>query len=284
VTASFRGLDFTFAVDATDPALQAVVEHTFAACRVDDDIAVATRYTLLERGTDATKLVIFENDVRLFETADPALGLAYLVWQVNQRVIETSGTRLLLHAAAAAHHGRAVLLPAPSGAGKSTLVAGLVAAGCAYLTDDLCAVGADARTVLPYPKPIAIAIDTVRILGRSGRPVPSHHDPRFAGADLFLEPGDLGGTTATAAVPAVLVVVPRYDATATTELAPMTRGEAAVLLAEQSFNFDRIGVAALHAVADLLRECACYRLTYGSLDEAVGTVTGLLLDAARRPA
>ncbi len=215
MTGVFRALDFVFSVSATDPELQDAVDHVYEACRVSGD--ASTQFTLLERGTDTTKIVVFQNDERLLTTSDEALALAYLVWQINQRAIAVSGARLLLHAAAAARGDRAVLLPAPSGAGKSTLVAGLVSAGFEYLTDDVCAVDGDGSCAIPYPKPIAIAAPAVReLFDRPGAPLITGDRSRFVGEDAFLSATDLGGTVAPDAVRATLVVVPSYSRAAAT--------------------------------------------------------------------
>ena len=59
MTGVFRALDFVFSVSATDPALQDAVDHVYDACRVSGD--ATTQFTLLERGTDSTKIVVFQN-------------------------------------------------------------------------------------------------------------------------------------------------------------------------------------------------------------------------------
>lgn len=275
MTGVFRALDFVFSVSATDPPLQDAVDHVYDACRVSGD--ATTQFTLLERGTDTTKIVVFQNDERLVTTSDEALALAYLIWQINQRAVAVSGARLLLHAAAASRGDRAVLLPAPSGGGKSTLVAGLVAAGFEYLTDDVCAVDGNGSCALPYPKPIAIAASAVhKLFDRPGAPVITGARNRFVGDDAFLSAADLGGTVASGAVPAKLVVVPDYRAGATTRLEPLSRAEAAVLLAEQSFNFNDLGAPGLFAIGELVRGCTCHRLTYSDLAAGVACVSELL--------
>lgn len=275
MTDVFRALDFVFSVVATDPALQDAVNHVYDGCRVSSD--ATTQFTLLERGTDTTKIAVFQNDERLLSTSDEALALAYLIWQINQRAVAVSGARLLLHAAAAARGDGAVLLPAPSGAGKSTLVAGLVAAGFEYLTDDVCAVDRNGSCAVPYPKPIAIAAPALReLFDRPGAPLITGDRRRFVGEDAFLSAADLGGTVASGAVGARLVVVPAYSAGAATRLEPLSRAEAAVLLAEQSFNFNDLGAPGLVAIGDLVRGCTCHRLTYSDLAAGVACISELL--------
>ena len=48
---------------------------------------------------------------------------------------------MLLHGAAVSHQGRVFIFCGPSGAGKSTLAAALGRAGCAFVSDDVCAIG-----------------------------------------------------------------------------------------------------------------------------------------------
>jgi hypothetical protein len=72
-----------------------------------------------------------------------------------------------------------------------------------------------------------------------------------------------------------LVVQPRYEAGAVARLETMSRADALRLLVEQSFNLDRFGGAGVRVLAGIVRGADCYRLTFGDLDEAVGTVQGL---------
>ena len=75
---------------------------------------------------------------------------------------------------------------------------------------------------------------------------------------------------------ATLVVVPSYSAGAATRLEPISRAEAAVLLAEQSFNFNELGAPGLFAIGELVRGCTCHRLTYSDLAAGVACISDLL--------
>jgi hypothetical protein len=280
VSTAFRALDLAFCVHATHPVLQQLVEDLYAPCATDATPTV--QYTLVERNApDARSIVVFGNEHRLETTSERALALAFLVWQVSQRAIaESSANRLLLHAAAAEHDRRAVLLPAPSESGKSTLVAGLAASGFRYLTDDIAPVTVDTWRVQPYPKPIAIAADTLHLFPKlAARP---DEEAEYIGEDAFLTGAQLGCEPARESI-ARLVVVPQFAPDAEPELTELTRAATLVLLAEQSFNFAQFGSTALTGLAQLLRECRCYRLRYRDLDAAVQIVSELLLAADDSP-
>src|SRR5689334_21394421 len=61
-----------------------------------------------------------------------------------------------MHAGAVARDGCAIGFPAPSGSGKTTLIAGLIARGFTYVSDDLVAVAAADGRVAPWPMPLSI--------------------------------------------------------------------------------------------------------------------------------
>jgi HprK-related kinase A len=277
VTPAFRCLDFEFAIEATDSALQELVNHLYEPCRYTGK--PATTFTLEEGGRGgAPTTSLFEGDQRVHVTAQPSLALAYLVWLINRRVVEKSDSMLLLHAAAAEHKEHAVLLPAPSGFGKSTLVAGLVTAGFHYLTDDLCAIAPTNLRAQPYPKPIAIASDTMHLFARADEPLIPESRRRYVGEDAYVCAADLGGTASVHECAVRLVIFPRYAADAPIELRPLSRANTLVMLAEQSFNLDDFGSSALFAIANVLRSCACYQLRYGDIDAAVELISNLLGD------
>jgi hypothetical protein len=88
---------------------------------------------------------------------------------------------LALHASCVASDGRAVAIVGPSGRGKSTLAAALAARGATLLTDDVCRILFEGRTVLTVPGSCRLRLwpDAARTLdhvpetlptGRSGHP------------------------------------------------------------------------------------------------------------------
>jgi hypothetical protein len=283
MTATFCCLDFVFAVEATNRALQRIIEELYAPCRTKNVASI--QYTVVEwHAPDGTTIVIFENDKCLRTTTDASYALAYVVWLVSQRVIAASSRKsLLLHAAAAERGQRAILLPGPSGAGKSTLVAGLVDAGFRYLTDDVCAIDPDSGQTRPYPKPISLAPHVVELFEHNGHGSPLVDDVRrYMTTGAFLTCAALGSMPGLESE-VRLVVVPKHSPGLTTRLVAMSRAETLVLLAEQSFNFTALAPAALHVLADVLLRCECYGLTYDDLGEGVRLVSDLHAEVTRAP-
>jgi HprK-related kinase A len=273
VTTNFHCLGFEFGVAATNPDFQRMVDALYAPFRAP--VEVTTVFTLVERaapGDAGVSILIFENDKQVRTTPDRALALAHLVWRVSQRVISTaSESFLLLHAAAVERDRNAVLLPAPSGSGKSTLSAGLVAAGFGYLTDDVCAIDLDSGRVRPHPKPISLATEVVRQFERNGSTLLRDDERAFVHTDAYVTSANLGGRLGREST-ARTIVVPTYAAGSATNLTAMSRAEAVIVLGEQSFNFNELAPAALSLVADVVRGCDCFRLTYADLDAAVGLI------------
>ena len=72
------------------------------------------------------------------------------------------------------------------------------------------------------------------------------------------------------------LVFPKYEASVRTELVAMTRGEALVELAKNTFRFREHGRRALSALAGVVEGSACYRLPVGDLGEAVALVEDLV--------
>jgi hypothetical protein len=82
-----------------------------------------------------------------------------------------------------------------------------------------------------------------------------------------LRPGAIGGPCEV-----TCVIAPRYADGVTTEIESITKAEALMLLAENSFNVRNFGAGGFDTLAKVAEKAACYRLTVGSLDDAVTAV------------
>jgi hypothetical protein len=162
------------------------------------------------------------------------------------------------------------LIPGTSGAGKSTLVAALVAAGFGYLTDDVVPLDEPEGRADAYPKPISLDRSTLALFPalRQNPSMPS----RVMGDEFFVTAALLGGVGAEGAVPR-LIIFPSYVPHAPCEAVAMSRAEAAVRLAQNSFSFSAHGANALALLARVVRRCACYRVEYSELDRVVAFIS-----------
>jgi hypothetical protein len=274
-TATFRALDFSFAVRTTDPALGGLLDDLYASCAIPAE-PPAHRYTLRERTTrNGARFTLYCDDERVVTTPAASIALDHLVWDANRRAIDSVPSALVLHAGAVSVDGAAVLLPAPSGAGKSTLTAGLVQRGFDYVTDEACALDPAAGTVRPYPKPIALERGAWHLFD-------ALEPSRYTALTQYRTAAGLGSTPAGGPVVPRLVVTPRYVRGGPGAARPISRATALVRLADQSFNFDTFGPARLPLLARLVEGASCFELDVDDLDEAATTIRTLLADARVR--
>jgi hypothetical protein len=75
--------------------------------------------------------------------------------------------------------------------------------------------------------------------------------------------------------PVGFVVVPRYERGATTAPTPLRRAEVVQQLADNAFNFRRLGACGLRLLAGVVAAAGCYRLCVGDLDEACDALRSL---------
>jgi hypothetical protein len=206
--------------------------------------------------------------------------LDFVLWSVTSQAVQRTEDYLVLHAGAASWKGLGLLLPAPPDSGKTTLSAALTRAGFSYLTDEAALI--DPRTAILHPFPRALWMDskTLDLIPQLWDSLPS--DLRTAGRPQHhIVPEALRPRAVGKPCPVRFVVAPSYARRAPTALEPLSRSEALVTLAENSFNFGRFGAQGLGVLRDVVRGADCYRLRTGDLDSAVTVLTGLVRRSAR---
>jgi hypothetical protein len=203
------------------------------------------------------------------------LGLVdELLWEVNRAAIPTA-PGVAVHAGAVSLAGSGIVLPAPMDSGKTTLTAGLVVAGCSYLTDEAALIAPETGELLAYPKPLWLSPGSIGAIdGLRDRVMPEYRElgrMRTYVRPSDLRPGALGGPCRIA-----LVVAPRFLAASPVRLDPMSRAATLMCLAENSFNLRELGGVGLEQLRRSAAGARGYRLTHGDLDGAVAAILELL--------
>lgn len=215
-----------------------------------------------------------------FDPFPAATDLPLLEWGLNWCLAERCNTHLLLHAGVVERAGVAVILPALPGSGKSTLTAALALGGFRLLSDEFGVVRLDDGRCVPMLRPIALKNESIGVVERLSREATL--GPVFPGTRkgdvAHLAPDADSAARRHQPAEARLIVFPRFEAGAQTQLGPIARARAFAKLAVNSFNYEVLGAAGFEAVGRLIARCDCYRLTYGNLAEALSAI-GELLDA-----
>lgn len=270
------GWDFTVRTDV--PGLGDHLDSIFAAMAIEGD---ASHHYSLIRSDRRTWLRhrLYRDSRRILDTPDPTRALAYLLWDINQQVFRSSPDKLLVHAAALEHRGRAALLSAPSEAGKSTLAAGLVERGLGYLSDEAAAIDVETLLVHAYPKALSLRPGSQAVLPHLEPPVTAAVEPFVMGA--WQVPPDAIRPDATMREPiaAAWIIVPAYRTGAPTSLEQLSRGEALALLMEQGLNLHHHGRHGFERLAVVVQHCRCARLVFGDLASGCDAVRSMLDDA-----
>jgi hypothetical protein len=271
-------LAYRYAVEADDPGLARHGRPLLAAMKAPG-AAPAERIVL--HGPAEPRLVVDGETVAGSTTVDRLLPS--LFWHLNQRAVASLPDHLLLHAGAVAAGSMAILLPAPMESGKTTLTAGLVQRGLDYVTDEAVAIDPATLGIVPYPKPLSIDQGSWEVLPelrpKVSKRLQALHAFQWQVAPDAIRPGCLAGPCWPG-----LIVSPLYDPSSPTQLTPISRSQAVVLLAENSFNFRDRGRHLLPVIAAVVRRCECYRLTVNDLPTACAEILRLAGATARVPA
>lgn len=268
---ALRALDYRFEVVSTDDDLIARVAEVYRDLRADggDSDEPISRYELVPGKEEGMCRLLCDGGPVVGEVT-PSDVLGYLIWHVNAQATtrRQMPDHVLLHAAAATRSGRAVVLAAPMESGKTTTVSGLVRAGWGYLTDEAAAVRLDDLHVEPWHKSLAVDDGSWAVL-----PELAEHDAGGIPTQWQVPVSRIPGAQLADRTPIGWVVLPRYVKGASTSLDAVSPASALVELAASTFQFREAPVRHLDALADLVRAVDSYRLTVGSLDEAVETLT-----------
>jgi hypothetical protein len=180
-----------------------------------------------------------------------------------------------LHASAAAHGDRVLLLPGTSGAGKSTLAVALAQAGWGFLADDMVFLAREEGGLRVYGFP-----DEVDLSPRSIAWFPAltpSGDPGDGWPKHRVRLQDTGWDHVAGGTPGA-IAFPAPGPGEASELSPVPEGEALLGLAPNVLLTEPAGSQAhLDALAELVRDLPAYRLATGrDFDVLPGRLAALL--------
>lgn len=271
----YAALAYRFEISVDDPLLAGHVEEMLTGLRDeemltglrDESPARVSSYRIVGAGGHYG---LSQGQHVLVRSGSAARTLATLMWHVNQQAVASAAAdHVVVHAAAAVRDHESLLLPAPMESGKTTLVAGLVARGWGYLTDEAAAIALDSGLVRCYGKPLSLDPGTHSLFPalcpaaspaslRTGQwQVPAS----AIRPDAVAEPAPVGA-----------VIFPRYVPAARTELRPVSRGEALARLADCAFTWSPPYAPRWRRLADSLRASRCAELTVGDLGTACAAI------------
>jgi HprK-related kinase A len=254
--------------------------HKIEAGTGFDDFRVHLTYVNPVRRFVKRKVQVFIDGAKSFVPSPHRMAYLPIEGALNW-CVSCTYSYVVLHAAVVERGGVAVILPAPSSSGKSTLCAALVTRGWRLLSDELGVLRpADVR-LLPLARPIVLKNDSIPLIRRWAPD--SHFSPVFTGTSrgdiAFLRPpAESVARAAETAVPS-LIVSPTYQADAPLTLRPLGKTEAFRLLTANGLNYYTTQRVGFDIVAHLVDTCAAYRLTYGTLEQAVDAMEALLAKA-----
>ena len=270
MTAGYRVLSYAFRVRTRVRDISGPVDELLGRFRASGLNGVPT-YRIDRSPSDRTLLEVFLDGECVQRSEGAAALVEFLVWHVSARAIERIDSHLALHAAALAHRGRGVVLPAPPDSGKTTLSAALTRAGFEYLSDEAALIDPGDGLVHPFPRPLWMERPTLEKFPDLLERRPGRARLHYQVLPEELRPGAVGGPCRVR-----FVVAPAYRPGSTTRLEPMSRAEAIVLLGENSFNLERFGAGGVRLLGELVAGADCYRLPMGDLPSAVAAVRGLV--------
>ncbi len=237
--------------------------------------------SLFDRLLRRPREICLEDEIRFTDFPPEAL-LAHIEWSMNWCIATRANQFLMLHGGVVARDEGALIMPGVPGAGKSTLSAYLMHRGWRLFSDEFTLLTPGTLELKPFPRLIPLKNDSIEVIQAAvpeaefGPQIPGTRKGRVS----HVKPtGEHLRRMHEGAQPR-LVVFPRYQAGAATELTELPKSACFAELTQNAFNYVLLGQQAFETVADLTDRVQSYRLVYSKLDEANRALQDALRAAA----
>lgn len=241
----------------------------------DFDVRVGHASPLIGRALGQARASI--DGHRAFDPFKRRHALPMFEWAVNFCVFTRPNRYLLLHAGVVERDGRGLILSGNPGAGKSTLTAALLFQGWRLFSDEVAMVAPGTREVLALPRPVSLKNESIEIIQRvAGADAlgPSVSGTR-KGTVAHLRPPTESVRRASEPADPRWIVFPQFEAGAAVELTPVSRADALLRVAAESFNYSVLGAVGFDTLADVVEGCSCHHLRFGTLADGLAAIQSL---------
>lgn len=205
-----------------------------------------------------------------------------LEWGLNWCMASRPLGYLAIHAAVVAKGSDALLMPGFPGAGKSTLCSSLIFLDSwRLLSDELALLEPGSGDLHPHPRPINLKNRSIDLVaGFPGVQLGTRYHDTRKGTVALAAPPSTSIVTANRSARCRWVVFPTYISSEPAWCEEISKAESFALIAEQSFNKDRMGEIGFKALCRMLDDAACYQIGYGSTEEALSLINSICTDVA----
>lgn len=191
----------------------------------------------------------------------------YVLWELTRLLLESTPPGVPIHAAAATHHGKALVLAGRTHAGKSTLAAWLTHRGWGFLTDEVAVLDLDRDEpwVQPFWRPIGV---------RHGGPLDPLVERTPDETESLVPASSIGPLGAEA--PLAALVMPHYSPGEASDLTRLSPAVALTELTRHLPTLRREGRLFFRSLVPVVQAVPAYSLRVDDLDEAEARLAALM--------
>lgn len=260
-------LDFAGAkvrLEADDPACVRLLEFVCGHLPVASTAIPAATFRLGPAMSTGT-IAAYRDDILQFQAHSETLVATILLERVLDHLIESCSSGMLLHAAAVARDGRALVLAGGSGSGKTTLTTWLLQQGFDYLTEELVWIDPDTLSLHGFARPLHVKESGREVL--AARVDIDGEATMKASSGFLVSPRRLGARAVSEARLAGLIF-PTYQAGGRFDFCPLTKAQAASRLMNCLLNARQHLSHGFDDVARLVRDVPAFSMTYANVEQA----------------